>query len=73
LHPKVICFDQRVCRFDELAHDGYDGDLCGLSSGAQVFILCLEIGIVAIEKMSLSPIGKIDRKALNEILNEDLS
>ncbi len=45
-NPAPVRFRQRVCHFDELAHDGHNSDLCGLSGGAQVFVFCLEIGIV---------------------------
>ena len=34
LGPLAISFDEGICHFDELAHDGDDGDLGGLSCGA---------------------------------------
>ena len=44
---RAISFDQRIRRFDELSHDGNDGDLGGFSGSTQAFIFSLEIRIVS--------------------------
>ena len=41
-HPFAVIFDQNVCQFDELSHQGNDGDFCGFSGGSEGLILRLE-------------------------------
>ena len=43
--PRAISFDKCICHFDELAHDGDDGDLGGLSCRTQLFVFGFEVWV----------------------------
>ena len=47
MYPQPICFDECVCQFDELSHEGGEGDFGGFSGSPELVLDRLEVRVEA--------------------------